>query len=295
MNRKSIRGSLLLLLTSLIWGVAFVAQSAGMDYVGPWTFNASRFLIGGIVLLPFAIRKRDAFLQNRTVTIKGGISCGLALAAASLFQQFGILHTSVGKAGFITALYIIIVPILGIFLGKKLPLRCGIAALLAAYGFYLLCLTEGLVLQIGDGLVLVCAFLFSIQILTVDYYSTRASGVLLACIQFFTCAALCSVGMVIFERPAFQDILSGWLPILYAGALSCGVAYTLQIIAQKDVEPTLASLIMSLESVISALAGWVLLGQSLSGREILGCVIVFLAIILAQLPNKLWQKKEFGV
>lgn len=287
MTRNSIRGSLLLLLTSLIWGIAFVAQSEGMEYVGPWTFTSIRSFIGAAVLLPFVIKNRREFRVNRANVVRGGILCGMALCSASLFQQYGILYTSVGKAGFITALYIIIVPILGFFLKKKLSLKSSVAAVIAAFGFYLLCLSEGFTLQLGDGLVLVCAFLFSIQILLVDHYAMITCGVVLACLQFFTCGVCSGVGMLFLEQPAMADILAGWLPILYAGALSSGVAYTLQIIAQKDVEPTIASLIMSLESVFSALAGWLLLGQYLSFREISGCIVVFVAIILAQLPNKI--------
>ena len=312
-----LKNSLLLLLAAIIWGIAFVAQSVGMKYVGGFTFNAVRSLIGAVVLIPliFILKKRNSpsdsaskasgrsdtssntvsNMQEKKTLIIGGIACGICLCLASNFQQFGIKYTTVGKAGFITACYIVIVPVIGLFLGKKCTKFIWAAVAMALIGLYLLCITDGFSIGKGDLLVLVCAFLFSLHILVIDYFSPKVDGVKLSCIQFFTCAALCSVGMVIFERPAFQDILSGWLPILYAGALSCGVAYTLQIIAQKDVEPTLASLIMSLDSVISALAGWVLLGQSLSGREILGCVIVFLAIILAQLPNKLWQKKEFEV
>ncbi len=282
-NKKS---PLLLFLAALIWGVAFVAQSVGMDYVGPWTFNACRFFLGGLVLLPFCLKKREVFRANRKVTLIGGICCGLALSSASMFQQTGIMYTTVGKAGFITALYIIIVPLLGIFFHKRPSGKCMLAALLALVGFYLLCMTESLSLQLGDGLVLVCAVLFSVHILIIDHFSPLADGVQLSCIQFFTSAILCGVGTFVFEQPSMGNILQGWMPILYAGIMSCGVAYTLQILGQRDMDPTIASLILSLESVISMLAGWVLLGQALSGRELLGCVVVFAAIILAQLPDK---------
>lgn len=294
MSRHSSRKSpLLLFLAALIWGVAFVAQSVGMDYVGPWTFNACRFLLGGLILLPFCMKNRQTFQTNRKVTILGGICCGLALSSASMFQQTGIMYTTVGKAGFITALYIIIVPLLGIFFRKKPSGKCVVAALLALAGFYLLCMTESFSLQLGDGLVLICAVLFSFHILIIDHFSPLADGVQLSCIQFLTSAVICGVGTLLSEQPRMSSILQGWMPILYAGVMSCGVAYTLQILGQKDMDPAIASLILSLESVISMLAGWVILGQALSGRELLGCIIVFIAIILAQLPEK--KKKAESV
>ena len=178
MSKSTAKSPLLLFLAALIWGVAFVAQSVGMDYVGPWTFNACRFLLGGLVLLPFCRKKKQEFRANRKVTLIGGICCGLALSSASMFQQTGIMYTTVGKAGFITALYIIIVPLLGIFFHKKPSGKCMLAALLALAGFYLLCMTESLSLQLGDGLVLVCAVLFSVHILIIDHFSPLADGVL---------------------------------------------------------------------------------------------------------------------
>lgn len=285
-NASHFKSPMLLFLAAFIWGVAFVAQSVGMDYVGPWTFNACRFFLGGLALLPFCIKNRKVFRANRKVTLIGGICCGLALASASMFQQTGIMYTSVGKAGFITALYIIIVPLLGFFFHKKPSGKCLLAALLALIGFYLLCLTESFSLQLGDGLVLVCAVLFSFHILIIDHFSPLADGVQLSCIQFFTSGIVCGIGTLVFEQPQMSSIVAGWIPILYAGILSCGVAYTLQIIGQRDMEPTLASLILSLESVISMLAGWVILNQALSRRELLGCLVVFAAIILAQLPDR---------
>lgn len=286
--------SFLLFLTACIWGVAFVAQSVGMDYVEPFTFNAVRFFLGAAVLLPFLVAQGRKASEKRAkkqagqwkVTAAGGICCGLALCSASLFQQFGIRHTTVGKAGFITALYIIIVPILGLFFKRRVrPLVWGSAGL-AALGLYLLCVKESFSLNKGDALMLVCAFLFSIHILIIDYFSPKADGVHLSCVQFFVSAILCTIGAFLFENPSWQAILSGWQPILYAGILSCGVAYTLQIVGQKNMDPTVASLILSLESVISVLAGWVILGQALNRKEVAGCVLVFVAIIIVQLPEK---------
>lgn len=280
----------MLLLTAVIWGVAFVAQSAGMDYVGPFTFNAVRSIIGGFVLIPciFILNhgKEKSAPGSRKDLILGGVSCGVMLAAASSFQQFGIQYTSVGKAGFITAMYILLVPLLGLLFGKRVPGRVWIAVGIAVVGMYLLCVTEGFSIAFGDILVMVCALLFAVHILVIDHFSPRVDGVKMSCIQFFTCGVLCSIGMFLTEQPSMQSILDAWMPILYAGVMSCGVAYTLQIIGQRDTDPTVASLILSLESVISVLAGWALLHQALSLRELGGCALVFCAIILAQLPEK---------
>lgn len=293
MKKTSLRSSLLLFLTAVIWGVAFVAQSAGMEYVGPFTFNAVRSVIGGIVLIPciFILNRgkqnRQRSRQGRRDLIRGGICCGIFLAAASSFQQFGIQHTSVGKAGFITALYILLVPLLGLLFGKRVSRRVWIAVAIAVLGMYLLCVNEGFSIAFGDLLVMVCALLFAVHILVVDYFSPRVDGVQLSCIQFFTCGLICAVGMFLFEKPSFQQILTAWMPVLYAGVMSCGVAYTFQIIGQRDTDPTVASLILSLESVVSVLAGWLLLHQALSLRELGGCALVFCAIVLAQLPDKI--------
>jgi len=295
MKTNTVKNSLLLLLTASIWGVAFVAQSVGMDYVGPFTFNAVRFFLGGTVLVPILLWKKGEKREGRTAkekkdarrtTLTGGICCGLALCVASLLQQIGIQYTTVAKAGFITSLYIIIVPLLGLFFRKKVRVTIWLDVALAVLGMYLLCIRESFSLGSGDCLVLLCALCFSVHILVIDYFSPRADGVALSCIQFYTSSALCGVGMFLFEKPSFRAVLAGWLPILYAGIFSCGVAYTLQIIGQKGMDPTVASMILSLESVISLLAGWVILGQALSVREMCGCALVFLAIILVQLPGK---------
>lgn len=295
MKKDTVRSSLLLFLTAFIWGVAFVAQSVGMEYVGPFTFNAVRFALGGTVLLPFLMWKRRGERREETEegnvavrrrTLIGGICCGCALGTASLLQQLGIQRTTVAKAGFITALYIIIVPALGLFFHKKVRKLIWVSVLLAVFGMYLLCIQESFYISTGDLLVFLCAVVFSVHILVIDYFSPKADGVALSCIQFYTSALLCGLGMLFWETPSFAAILRGWAPILYAGILSCGVAYTLQIIGQKGMDPTVASLILSLESVISLIAGWILLGQALNLREICGCVLAFAAIILAQLPDR---------
>ena len=295
---STLKNSLLLLLTATIWGVAFVAQSVSMDYIGGFTFNAIRNIIGAITLVPVILifSKQDpAADQNpadrqkaRKTLITGGICCGILLCLASNFQQFGIKYTTVGKAGFITACYIIIVPIIGIFLKKKCGPFIWIAVLLSLGGLYLLCISpgEGFSIGKGDTLVLICAVLFSFHILTVDHFSPLVDGVKMSCIQFLVCGILSGIPALIFENPNITNILQAWMPILYAGILSCGVAYTLQIVGQKGMNPTVASLIMSLESCISVIAGWLILGQNLSSREIFGCVLMFGAIMLAQLPQK---------
>lgn len=297
MKKISLRNSMILLLTATIWGVAFVAQSVGMEYVGPFTFNCVRSIIGGLVLIPciWFLNRRNQKPEHKTeeqqkhdrkILLTGGVLCGLCLFAASNFQQFGIRYTTVGKAGFITACYIVIVPVLGIFLKKKCSRLIWLSVAMAVAGLYLLCITESFSIGTGDILVLVCAFLFSLHILVIDHFSPLTDGVKMSCIQFFVCGILSGIAMLLTEQPHLTDIIQAWLPILYAGVLSCGVAYTLQIVGQKDMNPTVASLILSLESCISVLAGWLILGQKLSGREFLGCLIMFASIILAQLPDR---------
>ena len=292
MKKFSLKSSLLLFLAAFIWGVAFVAQSVGMDYMGPLTFNGARFLMGSLVLLPFVLLRRK---QNKKAgrapaslktTIIGGVCCGLALCSAALFQQYGIMYTTVGKAGFITTLYIILVPFFGIFLKKRIPGKVWIGAVIAAAGMYLLCMSERLALSRGDTLVFICAVLFSVHILVIDHFSPMADGVELSCIQFLTAGVIGSIGAILFEQPTLKCLIDGIIPLAYAGILSSGVAYTLQVVGQKDMDPTVASLILSMESVFSALAGWVILHQKLSGRELFGCVLVFMAVILVQLPEK---------
>lgn len=294
MNKFILKQSVLLLLAATIWGIAFVAQSVGMEYVGPFTFLTSRSLIGAAVLFPYILlrdRKVSNHQNEQCTDIKmvlfSGICCGCLLFVASILQQIGIMYTTVGKSGFITAMYIVLVPILSIFLKKKAGARIWVGVALAVTGLYFLCMTPGNVfIQKGDVLTFFCAIAFSCHILTVDYFAPRIDGVKLSCVQFLTCGLLSGVGMLLFEEPRIEAVLAAWLPILYAGALSSGVAYTLQIVGQKDMNPTVASLLMSMESVISVIAGWVILGQELSFRELMGCALMFGAIVLVQLPDK---------
>lgn len=291
-SKGSWKGSLMLFAAALIWGTAFVAQSLGMDYLGPLSFNGARFLMGSVALLPVAAlnrarRKREGRPQaGGKAAVTGGICCGLVLCGASLLQQYGILYTSVGKAGFITTLYIILVPFFGIFLKKKIPGKVWAGAVIAAFGMYLLCMSESLSLGRGDALVFICAILFAVHILVIDYFSPKADGVELSCIQFLTAGILGSFFALLFEKPHIGAFIDGILPLAYAGILSCAVAYTLQVIGQKDTDPTVAALILSLESAVSVLAGWVILDQALTGRELAGCALVFCAVILVQFSNK---------
>lgn len=310
MNGK-LKYNLMLILATLIWGSAFVAQSVGMDYIGPYTFNAARSFLGSLVLLPViwfmnrgkqedtvsgessldgemlseaALKEKKQ--QERKTLWKGGVCCGVALTIAISLQQVGLVYTSAGKAGFITTLYILIVPILGLFLGKKVGIKTWFGVALAVAGMYLLCITSGFSIAYGDFLVLLCAVAFSFHILVVDYFSPKVDGVKLSCIQFLVCGIISLFPMILVEHPQFSQILDAWIPVAYAGVLSSGVAYTLQIIAQKHLKPTVASLLMSLESVFAVLTGWVILHERLSLREMCGCVLVFAAVILAQLPEK---------
>lgn len=291
--KQQIKSSLILLLTATIWGVAFVAQSVGMEYIGPFTFNAIRCVLGGLALIPVILvlkKKKETGAENQEKEDKktlwaGGIACGVILCIASNLQQFGIMEASVGKSGFFTALYIVMIPVIGIFIGKRPGIKLWFCVALAVVGMYLLCMKDGsFIIERADIMLLLCALAFSFHILVVDYFSPKVDGVKMSCIQFFVCGVLSAVGMLFTETPDISNIQAAWLPLLYAGLLSCGVGYTLQIVGQKGINPVIASLIMSLESVISALAGWVILGQVLSPKEILGCVLMFVAIIITQIP-----------
>ena len=292
--RKTIRYSFLLVITALIWGVAFAAQSVGGEAVGPYTFNCIRSFIGAAVLIP-VIRFREKKYgknENKKLLIIGGILCGVVLCIASNLQQLGITAgASVGKAGFLTACYIIFVPIIGVFIGKRCTPNIWIGTALAVIGLYLLCVKGGFRLVWSDILLILCAVVFSIHILVIDRFGSAADPIKMSCIQFFVCGVLTAFPMLLCDmRPdigAWVEPLAAWqswIPILYAGIFSCGAAYTLQIAAQPKLNPTVASLILSLESVFSALAGWLILGQALSIKEISGCALIFIAIVIAQIP-----------
>lgn len=292
------RNSFLLFLTACIWGLAFVSQSKGMDYMHPLTFNGVRSLIGALSLFIYLIISRKisgkkAVPIDWKTNIQAGFWCGLVFTAASTVQQFGIQYTTVGKAGFITTLYIIFVPIAGIFFRKKVSVTVWIAAFMAAAGMYLLCISDGFTLGIGDSLIFLCAIGFTAHIMIIDHYSSKTDGVIVSCIQFMVCGAVCGIGALIWGNPTFGQIRDGAGTLLYAGVLSCGVAYTLQIVGQKGVNPTVAALILSLESVVSTISAWVAYeigflttDQSMTLRQMIGCVIVFAAVILVQIPKE---------
>lgn len=307
-----LRNTFFLFLTAMIWGAAFVAQSVSMDYIGPFTFICLRSVIGGLFLIPIiivldGIRKKS---QNESADvvnsenilhieteekqrlswknkqlIEGGIVCGIFLFFANCFQQTGIQYTTVGKAGFITTFYIIIVPLIGLFFKKYCGILTWIGVVVALAGLYFLCITQKLTIQRGDALILCCSVLYAGQILAIDHYNPFVDGVKMSCIQFLTGGILGAVFMLLFENPSIAMILSAAGPILYTGIMSTGVGYTLQIVGQKGLNPTVAALILSLESVFSALSGYLFLHQVLTTRELIGCALIFIAIVLAQLPD----------
>lgn len=288
--KTKVTSSLLLLLTAAIWGFSFVAQSVGAGVVGAFTFNCFRMLLAGIVTLPVVMfmRKKRTYASDaakRTenkATWKGGIIVGILYGLAMGMQQMGMAYTTVGKAGFITACYIVIVPVIGIFLGKKSNIFIWGSVFVAVAGLYLLCMNESFSISKGDAIVCIGALLFAIQILAIDRYVAHADGVALSCIQFFVASLLSGGIMLLFETVSFDALIMAWKPILYTGVLSSGVAGTLQIVAQRGLSPTIASLIMSLESVLATLAGWLLLHQTLTLREGIGCALIFIAIVAAQ-------------
>lgn len=285
------RNLVLLIITAFIWGTAFVAQSVGNDYMGPFTFNGTRCLIGALSLFLVILilergRKGGESPYKRKDLLIGGILCGILLFVASTLQQIGIKYTTVGKGGFITAFYIVIVPVLGIFLKKKTGLKVWISVAIALVGLYLLCVNESLHVQLGDFLIFLCALVFSLHIIVIDAFSPKVDCVKMSFIQFLIAGLLSVPFMFIFETPRVSNMVAAWFPLLYAGILSCGVAYTLQMIGQKNVNPTVASLILSLESCFSVLAGWIILGERLSMREGTGCILMFSAILITQIPEK---------
>ena len=313
MKNKQLLGNLLLLLTAMIWGTAFVAQRVGMDSIEPITFNASRMALAAVLVgaLAFVLRKKQKKEALRPAsskrplpageehigrnagesavtwrnTLKGGICCGLFLTAGSVFQQMGVVYTSAGKAGFITAMYMLFVPILNyILFKKKNSWLVWLAVLVGVGGMYLLCVKEDFTLTRGDFLVCICALMFSGHILCCDHFVRVAKPIELAAVQFATAAVVSAVTALLLETPGWDGIASAAVPIIYCGVVSGGIGYTLQIVAQKYTDPAIASLLMSLESVFAVIAGAVLLGEQMSFRELLGCVIMFAAIILVQVP-----------
>ena len=300
MRNQKLKGNLLLLLTAFVWGTSFIAQSKGVEEITALAFNGIRSLLGGVVLLPvialldFSKKRKGAQVQKIDKNlITGGVICGIFLCIATTLQTAGMVYTSPGKAGFITALYMVIVPIIGLFMGKKPSAVILISVLIAVAGLYMMCIDSELSINFVDVLIFVCAFVFAGHILVIDYFSPKVDGIKLSCLQFFVCGVISVVLMLIFEEPKLEPILGCWASIGYSGIMSCGVAYTLQIVGQKYTDPTSASILMSLESVFATLStvilvscGWSLTGGAMSLREIFGCVLMFVAIILVQLPER---------
>lgn len=297
MKVNRVRQNLFPVLAALIWGAAFVAQSVGAELVEPFTFNTARAFVAFVFLLGLSgllrlRRKRDfagqakAEPHSRKDLLIGGLFCGMALTVAANLQQKGLETTTSGKAGFITTLYIVIVPIAGIFLKRRAPRSIWISVALAVAGLYCLCIKEGLSITVGDFYTVLGALCFSAHILVIDHYTQKVDGVDLSCAQFLVMTVISAVCMFLLETPSWPAILSCLGPILYVGIFSSGVAYTLQILAQKDSNPTVVALLLSLESVFATLSGAIILGDRMSGREYFGCALMLTAVILAQLPER---------
>ena len=300
MNRQKLKGNAMLLLTAMIWGMSFIAKSKGVEDISPVAFTGLRSILGSIVLLPviavldWGKKKHNKPVQkiNRDL-IMGGILCGIVLCLASTLQTMGMVYTSPGKSAFITALYMVIIPIVGLFCGKKLRPVIALSVVIATIGLYMICVDSSSGINKGDIITLACSFLFTAHILVKDHFSPKVDGVKLSCIQFFVCGLINLTYMFIFEEPQLSPIIGCWASIGFSGIMSCGVAYTLQIVGQKYTDPTSASILMSLESVFAALSsavlvalGWSITGGNMDLREIIGCVLMFGAIILVQLPEK---------
>lgn len=291
MRKKQGAGNLMLLAASIIWGSAFVAQKMGMDHIQPFTFQSLRSLLGSLALLPLILltrslrRKKGLPLpstDHKKQLLTGGSLCGATLFVAINLQQFGLVESSAGKAGFLTALYILLVPIYGLFLGQKAKPSLWLSIAIATAGLYLLSVTGAFTISRGDVLLILCAFAFAAQIMIVDHYAMHVDGVMLCAMQFLVCGALSGIAMFVFEQPSLPGILASLGPLLYAGVLSSGVAYTLQILAQRTTPPAIASLLMSMEAVFAVITGVLVLGEQPTIREILGSALMFLAILLAQ-------------
>jgi len=284
MDLKTLKYELLLLLTAAIWGFAFVAQVMGMEYIGPYLFNGIRFGIGVMVLLPLLYYKRKEIrLIPKKYQLLPGLILGVILFTAAALQQVGIVYTTAGNAGFITTLYVVMVPVLGLLIGKKVNRNITIGIILAVVGFYFLCIKADASVNKGDLLVLAGAVLWAVHVLVIDYYSTKTSAILLAVEQFAVCSIISLVTAFFTESWDMQAVKSAALPIAYGGLLSVGVAYTLQVVSQKFVHPAPAAVILSLESVFAVIGGWLILSEELSMRALGGCILIFAGVIVCQL------------
>ncbi|HDP25324.1 MAG TPA: DMT family transporter [Deltaproteobacteria bacterium] len=291
MNTRTLKSDTLLLTTATIWGFAFVAQRVGMEYVGPFIFNGIRFALGCMVLLPIILRngtihgssQKSAENPGWGGLLGGGFIAGLVLFAGSSLQQTGIVHTTAGNAGFITGLYVVIVPILGLFLGQRTSAGTWIGVLLAAFGMYLLSVTEQFTISFGDLLVFIGAFFWAGHVIIIGWLSPRFDSLQLAFIQYAICSLLSLITSLIFEATAGPALVQASIPILYGGVLSVGIAYTLQVVAQKNAHPAHAAILLSLEAVFAALGGWIMLDEILTPRELSGCALMFAGMIVSQL------------
>ena len=305
MKNNQLRQVVFPILAAFIWGTAFVAQDVCADAMGAFTFNGTRYYIAVLSLLVVLavssgfrkdrpqVTPAEKKAQRRQLWL-GGFCCGTVLAIASNFQQAGLVAgTDGGKAGFITALYVVLVPVFGLFLGRKGSAQLWVSMVVAVLGLYLLCMKNGFgSIESSDWLLLSCAVLFSFQIIAVDHFSPQVDGVRLSLAEFLVVSVESTAAALLFETPSAAQFAENALPILYCGIMSSGVAYTLQILGQRDLNPAIASLIMCLESVFSALGGWMLLHQNLSAREVFGCVLIFAAVVLAQLPLEMLHRAK---
>lgn len=298
MESKTLKSDFLLLLAAIIWGFAFVAQRAGMEHVGPFTFNGVRFALGSLSLVPLLYFRKTAGKRSGThnpfnkLTIKGGLVSGIVLFIAATLQQTGIIYTTAGKAGFITGLYVIFVPIIGIFIRQKTNLNIWLGAMLAAVGLYFLSINQDFVLEFGDSLVLLSAVFFAFHILVIGRFSSMVSAIKLSIIQFATCSILSLVSAFFTEEIILSGIMDAAIPIIYGGVFSVGIAYTLQVVGQKHAHPSSASIILSLESLFAVIGGWLLLSEQMTARGLFGCGLMLAGMVLAQIR---WRERGDGV
>ena len=295
MNKRILPTSILPLLTALIWGTAFSMQRMAVKHLSPFSLNGIRFTMGGILLFVVnAVRIRWFGLRigSRKKLILGSLCCGLALAIASDVQQFGVIHTTAGKAGFITALYMVLVPVFGLFLKKRVTLRVWIAVGIALAGLYFLSVTEGFSVIPTDGFLLCAAVMFAVQILFIDHFVNETDSLCLSCGQFLVAGVLSGVIACFTDHTSMADVTAVLLPVLYMGIISTAIAYTLQVLALKYGEPTTVTLICSLESVFSVVAGALILHEMLSGRELTGCAMMLFAVLLAELPAGIFRRRR---
>ncbi len=298
MKEGTLTADFLLLMTAMIWGFAFVAQRVGMDYVGPFTFNAIRFALGSLSLLPliWLLKKRQTATtttgQQKKAVLLGGLLTGGALFAGASLQQAGMVYTTAGKAGFITGLYVVIVPLLGLFWKQRPGLGTWLGAVMAAAGLYFLSITSEFTISIGDFLVLLSAFFWSGHVLLIGWLAPRTDVLILAAVQFAICSLLSLMTALVIETITLTSIWQGIIPILYGGFCSVGIAYTLQIIAQRNAHPAHSAIIMSLEGLFAAIGGWLVLGEVLSLRGLFGCALMFTGMMFSQLSGLFSQRKN---